>query len=180
MWLRRKRSLSEVSIAEPQTKNETARPLDFFDSGPSPEDSHSQREQERILCAALNEPKSTFSVTAQVENWTCDVRPGVELTTEITAELEQTAKCPERAGASLLDFSHSGPVAGPAVVGAISIPVIGGLGGGLMGRWAYANGRDRIRGDRTRFANRGLRRRRPDHSRCYYGLCGGCAGRTAN
>jgi 3-methyl-2-oxobutanoate hydroxymethyltransferase len=79
-------------------------------------------------------------VTAQVENWTCDVRPGVELTTEITAELEQTAKCPERAGAALLDFSHSGPVAGPAVVGAISIPVIGGLGGGLMARWADANG----------------------------------------
>jgi hypothetical protein len=53
MWLRRKRSLSEVSIAEPKTKNETARPLDFFDSGPSPEDSYSQREQERILSRHL-------------------------------------------------------------------------------------------------------------------------------
>jgi 3-methyl-2-oxobutanoate hydroxymethyltransferase len=36
----------------------------------------------------------------------------------------------EEAGASLLDFRHSGPVAGPAVAKAVSIPVIGGLGGG--------------------------------------------------
>jgi len=36
----------------------------------------------------------------------------------------------EEAGASLLDFRHSGPVAGPAVVRAATIPVIGGLGGG--------------------------------------------------
>jgi 3-methyl-2-oxobutanoate hydroxymethyltransferase len=36
----------------------------------------------------------------------------------------------ERARASLLDFRHSGPVAGAAVVSAVSIPVIGGLGGG--------------------------------------------------
>jgi 3-methyl-2-oxobutanoate hydroxymethyltransferase len=36
----------------------------------------------------------------------------------------------EEAGASLLDFRHSGPVAGPAVARAVSIPVIGGLGGG--------------------------------------------------
>jgi 3-methyl-2-oxobutanoate hydroxymethyltransferase len=34
------------------------------------------------------------------------------------------------AGASLLDFRHSGPVAGAAVARAVSIPVIGGLGGG--------------------------------------------------
>ena len=36
----------------------------------------------------------------------------------------------EEAGASLLDFRNSGPVAGPAVVRAVKIPVIGGLGGG--------------------------------------------------
>ncbi len=36
----------------------------------------------------------------------------------------------EGAGASLLDFTNSGPVAGPLVAGALSIPVIGGLGGG--------------------------------------------------
>src|SRR5215472_5384031 len=45
------------------------------------------------------------------------------------------------AGASLLDFRHSGPVAGPAVVRAVSIPVIGGLGGGpwLDGRVRLAH-----------------------------------------
>ena len=36
----------------------------------------------------------------------------------------------EAAGATLLDFRHSGPVAGPAVVSAVTIPVLGGLGGG--------------------------------------------------
>jgi 3-methyl-2-oxobutanoate hydroxymethyltransferase len=47
----------------------------------------------------------------------------------------------EDAGASLLDFRHSGPVAGPAVVGAVSIPVLGGLGGGpwLDGRVRLAH-----------------------------------------
>ena len=43
---------------------------------------------------------------------------------------EGRAKLLEEAGASLLDFRHSGPVAGPAVASAVSIPVIGGLGGG--------------------------------------------------
>ncbi len=47
-----------------------------------------------------------------------------------TDELIAEAKILEDAGASLLDFMHSGPVAGPAVTGAVSIPVIGGLGGG--------------------------------------------------
>lgn len=36
----------------------------------------------------------------------------------------------EQAGAAMLDFTYSGPVAGPAVMRAVSIPVIGGLGGG--------------------------------------------------
>jgi 3-methyl-2-oxobutanoate hydroxymethyltransferase len=36
----------------------------------------------------------------------------------------------ERGGASLLDFRHSGPLMGPKVVEAVSIPVLGGLGGG--------------------------------------------------
>ena len=46
------------------------------------------------------------------------------------AELVVQAKRLEEAGASLLDFRHSGPEAGPAVVRAVSIPVLGGLGGG--------------------------------------------------
>ena len=42
----------------------------------------------------------------------------------------EEAQALEAAGASLIDFRHSGPVAGPAVSSAVSIPVIGGLGGG--------------------------------------------------
>jgi 3-methyl-2-oxobutanoate hydroxymethyltransferase len=44
--------------------------------------------------------------------------------------LVKEAKALEQAGASLLDFRHSGPIAGLAVASAVSIPVIGGLGGG--------------------------------------------------
>ncbi len=46
------------------------------------------------------------------------------------AGLVREAKALEAAGASLLDFRHSGPTIGPAVARALSIPVIGGLGGG--------------------------------------------------
>jgi len=46
------------------------------------------------------------------------------------ADLVNQAKALEAAGASLLDFRHSGPEAGPAVARAVSIPVLGGLGGG--------------------------------------------------
>ena len=47
----------------------------------------------------------------------------------------------EDAGASLLDFRHSGPAAGEAVTRAVGIPVIGGLGGGpwLDGRMRMAH-----------------------------------------
>src|SRR5258708_8018262 len=55
MLLRRKRGSREVPIEESSTKNESALPLDFPDSGPNPEDSYLQREQERILSAAVNE-----------------------------------------------------------------------------------------------------------------------------
>lgn len=40
------------------------------------------------------------------------------------------ARLLEQAGAIALDFTHSGPIAGPAVTEAVAIPVIGGLGGG--------------------------------------------------
>ena len=45
-------------------------------------------------------------------------------------ELVAEAKRLEAAGAAMIDFRHSGPVAGAAVAKAISVPVIGGLGGG--------------------------------------------------
>src|SRR5260370_26397662 len=44
--------------------------------------------------------------------------------------LVKQAKHLEQAGASLLDFRHSGAEAGAAVAKAVSIPVLGGLGGG--------------------------------------------------
>jgi 3-methyl-2-oxobutanoate hydroxymethyltransferase len=47
-----------------------------------------------------------------------------------TVECVERARLLEKAGASMLDFRHSGPEAGPAVVSAVSIPVLGGLGGG--------------------------------------------------
>ena len=47
-----------------------------------------------------------------------------------TTELVALATQLEAAGAAMLDFRHSGPDAGPAVVSAVSIPVLGGLGGG--------------------------------------------------
>ena len=60
---------------------------------------------------------------------------------ETMPKLVADAKGLEAAGASLLDFIHSGPVAGPAVVGAVSIPVLGGQGGGpwLDGRIRMAH-----------------------------------------
>jgi len=56
-------------------------------------------------------------------------------------ELVDQAKRLEQAGAAVLDFRHSGPVAGEAVVRAVKIPVIGGLGGGpwLDGRVRMAH-----------------------------------------
>ncbi len=51
------------------------------------------------------------------------------------------AKALEEAGAALIDFTSSGPVAGPEVARAVSIPVLGGLGGGpwLDGRMRMAH-----------------------------------------
>jgi 3-methyl-2-oxobutanoate hydroxymethyltransferase len=56
-------------------------------------------------------------------------------------QLVREAKRLEEAGAAMLDFRHSGPIAGAAVVKAVSVPVIGGLGGGpwLDGRVRLAH-----------------------------------------
>lgn len=64
-----------------------------------------------------------------------------QATPEMAAKLVEEAKRLQDAGASLLDFTNSGPVAGPAVVSAVSIPVIGGFGGGpwLDGRIRMAH-----------------------------------------
>ena len=75
------------------------------------------------------------------------VRAGVPVYAEFhgdhadVAKLVEKARRLEEAGATMLDFRHSGPVAGAAVVKAVSVPVIGGLGGGpwLDGRVRLAH-----------------------------------------
>jgi 3-methyl-2-oxobutanoate hydroxymethyltransferase len=56
--------------------------------------------------------------------------PGDQVPAELKDELVEQARQLEEAGASLLDFTNSGPVAGPEVASAVAIPVIGGFGGG--------------------------------------------------
>jgi 3-methyl-2-oxobutanoate hydroxymethyltransferase len=67
--------------------------------------------------------------------------PGAEVPSALGDELVRQARLLEAAGAALLDFTNSGPVVGPAVVDAVSIPVIGGFGGGpwLDGRVRMAH-----------------------------------------
>jgi 3-methyl-2-oxobutanoate hydroxymethyltransferase len=67
--------------------------------------------------------------------------PGAQASPEMTAKLVADARLLEEAGAALLDFTNSGPVAGAAVVRAVAIPVIGGFGGGpwLDGRVRLAH-----------------------------------------
>jgi 3-methyl-2-oxobutanoate hydroxymethyltransferase len=54
----------------------------------------------------------------------------VQVPEEMTGELVAEAKRLESAGAVALNFTNSGPIVGPAVVEAVSIPVLGGFGGG--------------------------------------------------
>lgn len=56
--------------------------------------------------------------------------PGARVPAGMTEDLIAEAKRLEEAGAALLDFQNSGPVAGPAVTEAVAVPVIGGAGGG--------------------------------------------------
>src|SRR5712692_1103786 len=53
--------------------------------------------------------------------------PGAQVPPAMTAKLIEQAKLLENCGASLLDFTNSGPVAGAAVVSAVKIPVLGGF-----------------------------------------------------
>jgi len=65
----------------------------------------------------------------------------IQVPQEMAGKLADEARLLERAGASLIDFTSSGPVAGPRVVEAVAIPVLGGLGGGpwLDGRMRMAH-----------------------------------------
>jgi 3-methyl-2-oxobutanoate hydroxymethyltransferase len=67
--------------------------------------------------------------------------PAAQANAEAAEKLVAEAKRLEAAGASLLDFTNSGPIAGAAVTSAVNIPVIGGFGGGpwLDGRVRLAH-----------------------------------------
>ncbi|HEX4042367.1 MAG TPA: 3-methyl-2-oxobutanoate hydroxymethyltransferase [Xanthobacteraceae bacterium] len=67
--------------------------------------------------------------------------PQAQASAAAAARLVEEAKLLEAAGAALLDFTNSGPVAGAAVVASVQLPVIGGFGGGpwLDGRVRLAH-----------------------------------------
>jgi 3-methyl-2-oxobutanoate hydroxymethyltransferase len=67
--------------------------------------------------------------------------PGAQISAAAAQTFVAEAKLLEQAGACLLDFTNSGPVAGAAVVEAVQIPVLGGFGGGpwLDGRVRLAH-----------------------------------------
>jgi 3-methyl-2-oxobutanoate hydroxymethyltransferase len=73
--------------------------------------------------------------------YTANPRSDAEVPVEMKDELVAEAKRLEAAGASLLNFTNSGPVVGADVARAVSIPVLGGFGGGpwLDGRMRMAN-----------------------------------------
>lgn len=68
-------------------------------------------------------------------------RPGTVVPDAMADEVVRQAKILEDAGAALLDFTNSGPEVGRRVVEAVSVPVLGGFGGGpwLDGRIRMAN-----------------------------------------
>jgi 3-methyl-2-oxobutanoate hydroxymethyltransferase len=76
-----------------------------------------------------------YGVTYTAKPSVADVIPD-EMLDEVVGE----AKRLEEAGAALLNFTNSGPVAGAAVAQSVSIPVVGGFGGGpwLDGRMRMA------------------------------------------
>jgi 3-methyl-2-oxobutanoate hydroxymethyltransferase len=65
----------------------------------------------------------------------------IQVPDALAPRLVEEARRLEGAGAAMIDFTSSGPVAGPAVASAVSIPVLGGLGGGpwLDGRMRMAH-----------------------------------------
>ena len=94
-------------------------------------------------------------------------RPAAEAGGKLVAE----AKLLEEAGAALLDFTNSGPVAGAAVVKAVTIPVIGGFGGGpwLDGRVRLAHTAIGYARKMARRQNRDLCQYREGRARCLHG-----------
>jgi 3-methyl-2-oxobutanoate hydroxymethyltransferase len=68
-------------------------------------------------------------------------KAGAQVPSSLADDLVAEAKRLESAGASMIDFTNSGPIVGPQVTAAVSIPVLGGFGGGpwLDGRVRMAH-----------------------------------------
>ncbi|MEE8527152.1 MAG: 3-methyl-2-oxobutanoate hydroxymethyltransferase [Gammaproteobacteria bacterium] len=87
-----------------------------------------------------------FGITPQTAlqygiEYTALSKAGAEVPSGMKDRLISEAKMLQDAGASLLDFTNSGSVVGPEVAAAVSIPVLGGFGGGpwLDGRVRMAH-----------------------------------------
>jgi len=87
-----------------------------------------------------------FGITPQTAlqyglEYTAIAKTGAQIPAQMMEKLIGEAKLLEDAGASLLDFTNSGPVVGAAVTKAAKLPVIGGFGGGpwLDGRMRMAH-----------------------------------------
>lgn len=71
-------------------------------------------------------PQTALSLGIPYENQA----GATEMDAGMVERLVEVSKMLQAAGAVLLDFTNSGPVAGPKAVKAVEIPVIGGFGGG--------------------------------------------------
>jgi 3-methyl-2-oxobutanoate hydroxymethyltransferase len=105
-----------------------------------------QPEAVRALVKAGIPVFAHFGITPQTAlrygiDYATMMKSPLQMPAAMTAELVEQARMLEAAGASMLDFQHSGPVAGAAVAAAVAIPVIGGQGGGpwLDGRMRMAH-----------------------------------------
>jgi 3-methyl-2-oxobutanoate hydroxymethyltransferase len=105
-----------------------------------------QPEAVRALVKAGIPVFAHFGITPQTAlrygiDYATMMKSALQIPAAMTAELVEQARMLEAAGASMLDFQHSGPVAGAAVAAAVAIPVIGGQGGGpwLDGRMRMAH-----------------------------------------
>jgi len=71
-----------------------------------------------------------FGITPQTAQRFGGIAAGTDLALQIKDQLMAEAKIMEDAGASILDFTNSGPEVGAEATASVAIPVIGGLGGG--------------------------------------------------
>jgi 3-methyl-2-oxobutanoate hydroxymethyltransferase len=72
-------------------------------------------------------PQTALAMGIPYEN---QAGAGADVVAGMAERLIEEAQMLEAAGAVLLDFTNSGPIVGPKVVEAVSIPVMGGFGGG--------------------------------------------------